>query len=176
MLVGRKIPMNDKALREIYREAFGDDGEFEDDLFTMCGEYLRSASCGKETAAMLFALPCKIVTPEKSFSAFYLYGAATKKAYLGQGYMSGLIKTLIKEGKPIFLKPAEDNLLGFYERLGFKRFTAVSSGKNEKAALPLDGFARLAADTEAEKALSYTAMSIGSPIPLDGLFFPFTME
>lgn len=168
--------MNNKALREIYREAFGDDGEFEDRLFLLCGEYLRSVSCGEETAAMLFALPCKIAVGKEDFDAYYLYAAATKKEYRGRGYMSGLIRALIKEGKPIFLKPANDGLIGFYEKLGFKRFTAVTGGETKKAALPLGGFAELSA-TEAEDAeFSYTAMCVNSPVPLDNLCFAYIME
>ena len=98
--------MKYKALREIYREAFGDDGGFEDRLFSICGEYLRSVSCGEEAAAMLFALPCKIDVGKESFDAYYLYAAATKKKYRGRGYMSGLIEELKKHIK---IEPVRQN-------------------------------------------------------------------
>ena len=120
--------MKYKALREIYREAFGDDGGFEDRLFSICDEYLRSVSCGEEAAAMLFALPCKIDLGKESFDVCYLYAAATKKKYRGRGYMSGLIKELKIEGKPIFLKPASEELIDFYERLGFKQLGVIPKG------------------------------------------------
>ena len=168
--------MKYKALREIYREAFGDDGGFEDRLFSICGEYLRSVSCGEEAAAMLFALPCKIDVGKESFDSYYLYAAATKKKYRGRGYMSGLIEELKKEGNPIFLKPASEELIGFYERLGFKRFTAVTRGKTEKTALPIGGFAELSATEAQDAEFSYTAMCVNSPVPLDNLCFDYIME
>ncbi|MGN0493022.1 MAG: GNAT family N-acetyltransferase [Acutalibacteraceae bacterium] len=168
--------MNNKALREIYREAFGDDGEFENRLFSLCGEYLRSVSCGEETAAMLFALPCKIIGCGEELDAYYLYAAATKKEYRGRGYMSRLIRELIKEEKPIFLKPQNDRLTGFYERLGFQRFNAVTRGETGKTALPLGGFAELSVDEAEAAEFSYTAMCVGSPVSLDNLCFAYIME
>lgn len=168
--------MNEQGLREIYREAFGNDGEFEDRLFSLCGEYCRTVLCGDKAAAMLFALPCEISIPGKSFYAYYLYAAATKKAYRGKGYMSGLINDLIKEGKPIFLKPANEGLFSFYERLGFKKFSAVVSAGSPKTARPLDGFARLSSNEAEHGNYSYTAMSIGMPMDPNGLCFPYIME
>lgn len=168
--------MNEGQCRRIYREAFGDDGEFEDRLFSLCGEYCRTVTCGEETAAMLFALPCEIVAADNRFAAYYLYAAATKKKYRGRGYMSRLIRNLIKEGKPIFLKPENDRLIGFYERLGFKCFTAVTRGETEKAALPSGGFAELSLTEEEDAAFSYTAMCVGSPVSLDNLCFSYIME
>lgn len=168
--------MNESECREIYREAFGDDGEFEDRLFSLCGEYCRTAMCGDKTAAILFALPCKIDTPEASFTAFYLYAAATKKAYRGKGHMSGLIGNLIKEGKPIFLKPKNDGLISFYENLGFKRFTAATKNDENKTAIPLGGFSELCDENKECGEFSYTAMCTGMPVDLNGLCFPFIME
>lgn len=178
MPVGREKLMNEKECREIYREAFGEDGEFEERLFSLCGEYRRTASRDGKTVALLFALPCEIITPEKSFSAVYLYAAATKKAYRGQGYMSELIEALKKEGTPIFLKPANSGLVGFYEKLGFKRFSAITAGEEDKKAIPIGGFAHLAKTEKEFKSLgySYTAMSYGMPTDPDRLLFPFIME
>lgn len=52
--------MSINECREIYREAFGSDGEFENRLFTCCFKYCRTLSIGGKTASMLFALPCNI--------------------------------------------------------------------------------------------------------------------
>ena len=168
--------MNENECREIYREAFGDDGAFEDRLFSLCGEYCRTVMCGGKTAALLFALPCKIITLTERFDAYYLYAAATKKIYRGKGYMSGLIRDLIKEGKPIFLNPASEELISFYKRLGFERFTAVTGGNTEKIALPIGGFSKLSSTEPRGAELNYTAMCVGSPVRLDGLCFPYIME
>ena len=168
--------MSEQALREIYREAFGDDGEFEDRLFSLCGQYLRTAKQGGNITALLFALPCKIISEEKGFEAYYLYAAATKKEYRKKGYMTGLIKSLIKEGKPVFLKPENEGLIGFYERLGFKSFTAVTGGKTKITAKPTDGFAALSVTEKEDRIFSYTAMGVGFPALPDNLCFPYIME
>ena len=168
--------MNENECREIYREAFGDDGAFEDRLFSLCGEYCRTVMCEGKTAALLFALPCKIITLTELFDAYYLYAAATKKIYRGKGYMSGLIRDLIKEGKPIFLNPASEELISFYKRLGFECFTAVTGGNTEKIALPIGGFSKLSSTEPRGAKPIYTAMCVGSPVRLDGLCFPYIME
>lgn len=168
--------MNEQALREIYREAFGNDGEFEDRLFSLCGEYLRTAEKDGNPVALLFALPCEIISEEKRFDAYYLYAAATRKIYRGKGYMTGLINSLIKEGKPIFLKPENDGLVGFYERLGFKKFTAVTGGETKITAKPKEGFAALSVTEKEEGIFSYTAMCVSFPAPPDNLYFPYIME
>ena len=167
--------MDSKALLEIYREAFGDDGEFEDRLFSICGEYLRTAKQDGNITALLFALPCEIISEEKRFDAYYLYAAATKKEYRKKGHMSRLIKGLINEGKPIFLKPETEELIGFYERLGFKSFTAVT-GATKITAKPKDGFAALSVTEKENKIFSFTAMGVNFPFLPDNLCFPYIME
>ena len=167
--------MDSKALLEIYREAFGDDGEFEDRLFSLCGEYLRTAKQDGNITALLFALPCEIISEEKRFDAYYLYAAATKKEYRKKGHMSRLIKGLINEGKPIFLKPDTEELIGFYERLGFKSFTAVT-GATKITAKPKDGFAALSVTEKEIKIFSFTAMGVNFPFLPDNLCFPYIME
>ena len=168
--------MNNQALPEIFRESFGDDGDFENRLFSLCGEYLRTAEDNGNIASLLFALPCEIISEEKRFDAYYLYAAATKKEYRRKGHMSRLINGLIKEGKPIFLKPETEELIGFYERLGFKKFTAVTGGRTKITAKPKYGFAELSVTEKEEGIFSYTAMGVNFPIPPDNLCFPHIME
>ena len=168
--------MDSKALLEIYRESFGDDGEFENRLFSLCGEYLRTAEDNGNIAALLFALPCEIISEEKRFDAYYLYAAATKKEYRKKGHMSRLINGLINEGKPIFLKPETEELIGFYERLGFKKFTAVTGGETKITAKPKEGFAALSVTEKEEGIFSYPAMCVSFPAPPDNLYFPYIME
>ena len=168
--------MDSKALLEIYRESFGDDGEFENRLFSLCGEYLRTAKQDGNITALLFALPCEIISEEKRFDAYYLYAAATKKESRRKGHMSRLINSLINEGKPIFLKPETEELIGFYERLGFKKFTAVTGGETKITAKPKYGFAELSVTEKEEGIFSYTAMGVSFPVPPDNLCFPYIME
>ena len=53
--------------------------------------------------------------------ASYLYGLATLPQYRCKGYMTELIKYSLdrNEKEYVFLIPAEDNLLKYYERFGF---------------------------------------------------------
>ena len=63
--------MNEKECREIYREAFRDpDDQFENRLFSLCGEYCRTLMRDGRTAAMLFALPCRITGGKKPLPDF----------------------------------------------------------------------------------------------------------
>ena len=86
--------MSINECREIYREAFGSDGEFENRLFTCCFKYCRTLSIGGKTASMLFALPCNIHNAAAPVPAYYIFAAATKKEFRGNGYMSRLIRSL----------------------------------------------------------------------------------
>lgn len=94
--------MSINECREIYREAFGSDGEFENRLFTCCFKYCRTLSIGGKTASMLFALPCNIHKGAAPVSAYYIFAAATKKEFRGNGYMSRLIRSLEADQASLF--------------------------------------------------------------------------
>ena len=167
--------MSINECREIYREAFGSDGEFENRLFTCCFKYCRTLSIGGKTASMLFALHCNIHSDAAPVSAYYIFAAATKKEFRGNGYMSRLIRSL-EADRLLFLKPASPSLFGFYERLGFQPFSVSSNENSPCFAEPAEGFAALA-DKEEKAPISCTALfKYDRNILIDGLFFPFFME
>lgn len=170
--------MNEKECRELYREAFKDpDTEFEDRLFSLCGEYCRTLTLNGKAVSMLFALPCEIYSEGKILNGFYIYAAATAREHRGKGYMSRLINSLKCGGVLLFLKPAYSGLVGFYERLGFKPFTASGNMLNDCRALPKDGFLVLSDTEKSENTGSYTAMYYGDGEKrLDGMYFPYTMD
>lgn len=171
--------MNEKECRAIYREAFCDpDTEFENRLFSLCGKYCRTFLCGGKTAAMLLALPCEIFTQREKIKAFYIYAAATKRIYRGCGYMSRLINSLKDEDIPLFLKPADDGLTAFYERLGFKTFSASTFEiKNACRAVPTGGFKALAGTEKTHQNYEYTAMYYyKKSLELDNMYFPYIMD
>lgn len=170
--------MNEKECREIYREAFKDpDTSFEDLLFGLCGQYCRFEMCGDKTAAILFALPCRIMCGEKSTDAFYVFAAATKREYRKMGYMSRLIESLKAEGVPLFLKPADTGLIKFYEKLGFTVFTARRTEPADCSALPEGGFKELCRNFKDTNTESYTAMYFGPDnLKPENMYFPYTME
>lgn len=170
--------MNENECREIYREAFNDpDTSFEDLLFGLCGQYCRFEMCGDKTAAILFALPCRIMCGEKSTDAFYVFAAATKREYRKMGYMSRLIESLKAEGVPLFLKPADSGLIKFYEKLGFTIFTARRTEPADCSALPDGGFKELCRNFKDTNTESYTAMYFGPDnLKPENMYFPYTME
>ncbi len=170
--------MNENECREIYREAFNDpDTSFENLLFGLCGQYCRFEMCGDKTAAILFALPCRIMCGEKSTDAFYVFAAATKREYRKMGYMSRLIESLKAEGVPLFLKPADSGLIKFYEKLGFTVFTARRTEPADCSALPEGGFKELCRNFKDTNTESYTAMYFGPDnLKPENMYFPYTME
>lgn len=112
--------MND--CRRLYHEAFSDDEEFENELFSNCFSYCKILKKEAKTVSMFFLLPCEI----DGKKCEYLYGATTAFDERGKGYMSELIKNNIGS-TPIFLRPANESLIPFYENLGFKKLKADTS-------------------------------------------------
>ena len=167
--------MSINECREIYREAFGSDGEFENRLFTCCFKYCRTLSIGGKTASMLFALPCNIHNAAAPVPAYYIFAAATKKEFRGKGYMTQLINSL-KTDRLLFLKPANAPLFKFYEKLGFKRFEISADENSPIYAEPTGGFARL---TLSEKPISTDCTALykhKKTADIGGLYFPNLME
>lgn len=169
--------MNETALRAIYREAFNDaDTGFEDKLFEYCKEYIYSAEYGGETAAMLFALPCRLINGISETDAVYIYAAATLEKHRGKGIMSSIINKLKKNTDAfIFLKPADAGLTDFYKKLGFKEISASASARTR--ILPSGGFAELAGCGIAPEHDAYTAMYYcKNEIKFKNICFEYTME
>ncbi len=136
--------MSNKEHRLIYREAFQDENTvFEDMLFENCSEYIMDIKENGETASMLFALPCKFISPKAERQAIYIYAAATKKSYRSKGYMARLLEQAKEKNKLIFLRPASENLEKYYSKFGFEKIDAsASSGENRL--LPELGYKSLA--------------------------------
>lgn len=151
--------MTDKqACIELYREAFGDDGEFTrrlfDDFFDCC-HYIKD---GGTVAAMLFLLPCELITPDKRRAARYLFAAATAKRMRGKGLMTRLIeKCCAKCHEFIFLKPADEGLINFYSHRGFVTVRAVRSLDGECRIEVPEAFRSLAKGSRVDGS-SYTLM------------------
>ena len=167
--------MSINECREIYREAFGTDEDFENRLFSACADYCKELCINGKTVSMLFALPCNIHKGGGLIPAYYIFAAATKKEFRGNGYMSRLIRSL-EADRLLFLKPASPSLFGFYERLGFQPFSVSSNENSPCFAEPAEGFAALA-DEEEKAPISCTALfKYDRNILIDGLFFPYFME
>ncbi|MBO5726828.1 MAG: GNAT family N-acetyltransferase [Clostridia bacterium] len=68
----------------------------------------------------------------------YIYGAATKKEFRSQGIMSELIETVKGYYDNLALRPAEESLYGYYEKLGFKTAFYNQKIANVNSATPLE--------------------------------------
>ena len=121
-----------QACIELYKEAFGDEGQFMIDLFESNFNNCRYIIKDTQVAAMLFLLPCVLVTNGERISAYYLYAAATAEKHRKQGIMTRLLEEMLKEvSAPIFLKPANEKLIAFYEKRGFKTIDATRERPKE---------------------------------------------
>ena len=90
-----------------------------------------------------FALPCKI--GEKA--AKYIFAVTTASEFRNKGYASELIEQIKQEDDSILiLRPVNDGLIPFYEKLGFCCFNATDK-KGELSLQPLDGYEKLARPT-----------------------------
>ena len=172
----------DKLLecKRIYEQAFGDeDKDFENLLFEKCFKYVKTAECDGKVCSMLFELPCVFKTEDKNFEAVYIYAAATKQEFRGRGYMSELIGEITgKKDKAVFLRPANDGLISYYEKLGFLTVDAQKTDNEYPELVPTDEFLQLvnALGIKADNS-RYTAMFHNSlEIKPKQINFIFTME
>ena len=160
----------------IYEQAFGtDEKDFTDALFKTCFKYCKVLKENNEICSMLFLLPATLKIGERQIDAEYLFAAATDEKYRGKGCMSRLINS-VKGNEPIFLKPANEGLVSFYERLGFKCVKATKARNKELCLIPEKEFYSLSKGTE-YKNEEYTLMYYSKEeLILNAISFPFTME
>lgn len=147
------------AHKKIFREAFGDEGAAVDryfELFTAGGnELLYAADGARESApiAMLFLLPCAVVTASGSFPARYLFAACTHRAQRGRGAMTELLhfadRRAIETGaRYIVLAPAGESLFRYYADRGYTAALARCRAEVAAAGAPTGiGTAPIGADT-----------------------------
>lgn len=163
--------------KRLYSETFNDSGEFCDLLFETNFNNCRYSKAGGEVATMMFTLPCVIETAQRAYNAAYIYAAATDPRFRGQGFMSRLIEDFCSDFDGItFLKPADEGLINFYNRLSFFEFTAVKSENGYPRVCPVGGFAELLKYSQPDGS-EYTAMyRYKTELELNGLKFSLVME
>ncbi len=159
-------------LRRMYNDAFGEeDNTFQNKLFSTCHKYIKTLEKEDRTVAMAFILPCKIGDKD----ADYVFAVTTAEEFRGKGYASELLEKIKTDSNNILiLRPSNEELIPFYEKLGFKCFTAT----NEKKALglePVGAYADLVKDYK-EKEGSFTAMYYSKAAEnMENLYFPYSM-
>ncbi|MBQ8545430.1 MAG: GNAT family N-acetyltransferase [Clostridia bacterium] len=115
-------------LKDLFSQAFGDEGAFLDIFFKVAFEPNRARVIYKENeiVAMLYWFDCEA----DSKPLAYIYAVATDKACRGQGLCSRLMVNTHEHLKSLgysgaILVPGEISLFGFYERLGYKTATFI---------------------------------------------------
>lgn len=111
------------ALKEIWHICFGDGYEYIDKFFNERLESVLLCETEGKIVSALHLLECECVISERSYSALYIYAAATLPEHRGRGYMGEIIN-YAKRSLPcdfLLLAPAEETLFDYYKRFGFER-------------------------------------------------------
>lgn len=119
---------NDKeGLYSLWQRTFGDSREFLDEFFSAFYKENNTVVCrdNGKVVSMLFLIPSDIVIKGISFSAYYIYAAATDEKYRKQGIMSRLLAFSGEYSEKtgidfLFLHPASNGLYNYYEKNGFR--------------------------------------------------------
>lgn len=166
------VPKKERC-KQIYNSEFGEeDNTFENNLFEKCFKYSKIIEDKGRVASFCFNLPCKL--GEKD--ALYIFAVVTANEYRGKGFGKQLIETIKSENKDklLILRPVNDSLLSFYEKLGFKKFIATNK-QTEFCLLPQGDFLDIAKDNKEDDG-EYTAMYYSEqPQNLENLSFPYSM-
>lgn len=115
---------NREEIQEIWQSCFGDDEEYIDFYIrnrmteeTMLLYYLE----GKAVSMASF-LPAACRRGEEDIPCRYVYAVATLPEYRGKGYGAKLLEFAREHYRePLILSPAEEGLISYYEKLGFRR-------------------------------------------------------
>lgn len=161
-----------RICKRIYNENFGDDDSlFESRLFDTCFKYCRFLEKDGKIVSMCFALPCEIGSKD----ALYIFAVATAKQFRGKGYATELLNQIKNEGNSILiLRPVNEGLISFYERIGFKCFNATNV-TNDFKLKPCKDFLDLA-EAEKENEGNFVAMYLSDKNEnLENLYFPYSM-
>ncbi len=158
-----------KACQNIYHQAFAEQSDFENELFGKCFKYCRYLEKDGDIVTICFAFPCKI----KEQNALYIFALATDEDYKNRGYATELIEKIKSESDSILiLRPQNENLISFYEKLGFKKFIATNT-ENDFKLIPNKDFLDLS-QKYIETDGKFNAMYIGEA-DLENLYFPYSM-
>ncbi len=160
-----------QACQNIYHNNFAEQSNFEKELFDSCFKYCRYLMDDGKIVSICFAFPCKI--GEKD--ALYIFAVATDKDYRNKGYATKLLQQIKQENDAILiLRPQSKNLFEFYQKLGFKKFTATNF-QNEFSLTPNSDFLMLAENYKETKG-EFTAMYLsGQQENLENQYFPYSM-
>lgn len=113
-----------EAIQEIWQTCFGDDEEYIQFYLEhrMTKENMLVIHADGRPVSMASFLPVEYLCQGEYMDARYVYAVATLPEYRGRGFASRLLRFAAeKYGQPLILAPAEESLMQYYEKLGFKR-------------------------------------------------------
>ena len=158
--------------KTLYHKNFGEeDNSFEDELFDKCFKYCKYLEKDGKIVSMCFTFDCKI----NNRNALYIFAVATDDECRNKGYATELLNRIKAESDAVLiLRPVNDRVVSFYEKLGFRNFNATNNS-NDFALVPCKEFYALA-EKYKEKSGSYSAMYLSdSEQDLENLYFPYSM-
>ncbi len=161
-----------QVCKSIYHKNFGEaDNTFEDKLFDTCFKYCEYLEEDGRIVSMCFALPCKV----EDKKALYIFAVATDENYRNKGFATKLLEKIkTKSDAVLILRPVDSKVTAFYEKLGFKQFTATNEADNFSLT-PCDDYLELAEDYK-QTSGSFTAMYFSEKTEnLENLYFPYSM-
>lgn len=110
---------------DIWQECFGDSREYIQMFFEETRRYVRVVGVieDDELVSAAYLLPAEYVKSSTGRSKmYYLYAAATKMSCQGQGHFSRLLQWVFESmDAPVFLVPASEPLLAYYEKRGMRK-------------------------------------------------------
>ncbi len=165
-----------KNIKEIYRQAFGDGAEFENALFEICHPHLKVLEKNGEAVSLLFSLPCLVDCGNKSYPAHYIFAAATAENHRKKGYMEALLKSVVNNSEIFILRPANERLVSYYAKFGFKALQGQDSAAAYPKITPLKEFETLTEKEGKTADGEFTLMAVNLPCDIENLYFPYTMN
>ncbi len=164
MNIDKPNPTQIPALRNLWKEAFGDTDAFLDTFFSTAfrEERCRLVTIEVDVAAALYWFDCLYMDQPVA----YIYAVATATAYRGQGICHKLMADTSQHLKKlgyagILLVPGSKALFSFYENMGFQTCSSVKKIDCEAACDRVD-IKRI--DTSTYQALRRQYLPSGSVI------------
>lgn len=158
---------------KLYRDAFGDSGEFDKLLFDLFFDNVEMLKKDGMVAAMYFKIPCVLNADGKRQKAYYIYAVTTHNDYRHQGLMSRLFECTTNEPVLHFLKPSSEGVIDFYKQTGFKQI--IGTRKKCDTVIEVDdNFKKLSLLCDKPTA-DYPLMIKGAH-GIDRLNFEYTLE
>ncbi len=158
---------------KLYKDAFGDSGEFDNMLFDLFFENVEVFKMDDVIAAMYFKIPCVLNIDGAKSKAYYIYAVTTHKDFRHQGIMSKLFAKTQQENAFYFLKPSSEGVIAFYNQAGFKQIVGTKAPCNAVIEVD-DNFKKLSHLCDKPQN-TYPIMIKGVP-NINKLTFEYTLE